>query len=510
MARTKIISSELREDSDGSNEQKYNTKDAVPCKLYALILKGLEYQAKSVKARANGKNDETVKKLEDVANKYWERCIRRVQKKASCQGDPDVKEVDYRDEVGRTLLHILCEENAPAAVVEKILEANPDNCRVIVPYDMQSPLHKATGTKDKRGASEEFFARKEKLVRLLMEAYPPAILMKEEEGETTPLHFLLEWTKNKNLVKRMVDLANQERSPTNILQIKDKEDQLPLHIAVDYESSTDVITYLLTQYKDGLKQQTVHGATCLHLAVLRKRTELIKCFSKHYPEALMTKVDENYENNGGTPLHFLFKTHPHLTRDQHERILRYMLEPFSKNYSNRIKSVVNKMDSKNKSVIEIARTMKVHRSIRKLLEDLQKGKFPDWESSGGRAQKKRQRLKKNHRPCSRSRSNDEIIHPVKKEPEERLPKPTAVAPSPLDDIQFDFDKSPSYDPQASDMQMDIFNEVQPPVAQMHAVHLSAQNQQDSIRNDDMSLAAASLSSYLTQNLPQKNIAVKQE
>ena len=523
MARTSSSRPVTRDDSDGSDEQKYGkTRNPVPCKLYALILKGLEYQAKRDKARDNGKQEETIQKLDGEASKYFERCIRRVKKNATCQENSDVREVDFRDELGRTLLHILCEENAPAVLVKEVLKANPNNCQVIFAVDEQLPLHKACGFKPKIGGvppTPEFFRRKEELVRTLMEAYPPGILAQEDEGET-PLHLLLEWTKNKALVKRMVDLANQVRSNKNILQIKDKEEQLPLHIAVDHESSTDVISYLLSQYRDGLKEQTIHGATCLHLAVFHKRLELIKSFSRLHPVALMTKVDEKYANNGGTPLHFLFKEHPQLPRDQHERILRYMIQPFSESHPQLIPRVIDKMDSKNKSVIEIAKTNRVHKAICKLLQDLKKGKIPNWETSGGRTHKKRQRSKKNHRSRSRSSSNDDKSHSVKNEPEESQPiPPAAPAPTlreeldviPEDDMDLDVDISSLLEPQATlrdDTQMEASNEVQPPIDQMRAVHLSAQNQQD--RVEEMSLAAASLSSYLPQNLHQKNIAIKQE
>lgn len=155
----------------------------------------------------------------------------------------------------------------------------------------------------------------ESVIQLLMKKNPAAI----EGSSNTALHLVLEHNPSLKLVQSMIDcqassisktLASTKRSKKKrkkkkrLLEIKDEQTQVPLHVAVEHVASDDVVLKILETYPEATRiaREKHDGSLPLHCAVSfgcsgKVLTRIITAF----PDGL-----SHTENSGNTPLHLLF------------------------------------------------------------------------------------------------------------------------------------------------------------------------------------------------------------
>jgi ankyrin repeat protein len=116
---------------------------------------------------------------------------------------------------------------------------------------------------------------------------------KNENTNMTPLHYLV-WRKPpSDLVERLLQLAPET------IKVQDKYGgNLPLHVALYYEASSDVIKMILPAYPQAAEVQKHNGNLPLHLALLcNASNDVIKMLVDAFPGSTTIK-----NNNGMVPL----------------------------------------------------------------------------------------------------------------------------------------------------------------------------------------------------------------
>ena len=236
-----------------------------------------------------------------MADNCWENVILRSKEKK--------EEVKQKHQSGLlTILSMTITYHAPYNVVEMISRIHPEACRDDYP---SLPLYLAIVHMD--GLPEW-----EKVVELLMMYYPEAI--KYGESNTTILHKLLEHQPSVHLVRSMVECHRllitdevSESQNTPLLLTKDENDQIPFHVAVEFQASDDVIGYLLSEYPNAARcsREGHDGCLPLHIAIISECTGVtLSALVRTYPEALTIPNVEYMSNEikegGETPLHLIF------------------------------------------------------------------------------------------------------------------------------------------------------------------------------------------------------------
>jgi len=246
------------------------------------------------------------------ARNGWIRVADRVRKRRTlCNGN--CLEVKYADDETQLPLHLAIDQGAPYVVIRALVEIYPTGCELAFGL---SPLHLTCAYPRKKHMIRwgqkvynlEDDPDSEQIIRLLMKTYPKAIRREGENKEmTTPFHLILENKPSEGLVKTMVKhydkITRDDDGVKSIFQIKDGQGQLPLHIAVENQSSINVVRFIHKGYPAATKCQREHdGCFALHCAVLFGNSEA--CFTEimeSFPRAL-----ELYNHRTETPLHMLF------------------------------------------------------------------------------------------------------------------------------------------------------------------------------------------------------------
>jgi hypothetical protein len=138
----------------------------------------------------------------------------------------------------------------------------------------------------------------ETVIRTLTDAYPTATKVMYE-GERSILHILLEHRPSVELVKFIVETSEsaayaEEDSGAviqgSILEHFDSEEQLPLHTAIQYYASCDVIKYLIEKFPLGTREEMVWGYLPLHCAARWGCSEsVMDALLESFPEAVVRK-----------------------------------------------------------------------------------------------------------------------------------------------------------------------------------------------------------------------------
>jgi hypothetical protein len=214
--------------------------------------------------------------------------------------------------------------NTPVDFIDKILSAYPDGARTLTKsfsedmFEGEFALDLAckASHKDLSATKRVSIARgstEEKVIRLLMQKYPWALRYQTGEEKGTWLLRMMEHRPYVGLVKDMVEkfdaLASLSVSDTRTIQERifevadEEEGNLPIHLAVEYYSEPEVITYLIKSFPASVKiARACDGNLPLHSAARYKCfDETRQLLLQLFPQAVSI---ENVAQM--TPLHQLF------------------------------------------------------------------------------------------------------------------------------------------------------------------------------------------------------------
>ena len=109
----------------------------------------------------------------------------------------------------------------------------------------------------------------------------PCICTIPNEDLKLPIHFATWKQFSLNIIKSLV-----KSYPQSVYEVEMKYDNLPIHYAIQYSCSYDVIEYLLSKNTDSIKQFNKNGLMPLHLACKNPNsTEIISMLMNQYPLA---------------------------------------------------------------------------------------------------------------------------------------------------------------------------------------------------------------------------------
>ena len=481
-------SSSSRSSSSTSEECGDETKVRIKKETAAKVRSKSKSKSKSRKSPKNSKIFRLIQtaifceeeqKYEE-AKKFWKGTLKYIQKEK--ENHPDVLKdaTKYEDEIRRTPLLLATEGNAPFEVIRALIHANVESCNEPYMYNNAYALHYACSGQKKRNKPQQqqiLQRNPEPTIRLLMETCPQAIMKQHDDGNVTALHLLLEIRPSLKLVKDMIQLSNNQVvgkvkiERNSILNMKDSENQLPIHVAIQWEASDDVILYLCESFPNGLNE--ILGAdnnnnnnrlktdgnsndnnkdnnngddrlSCLHLAIFHKRYNVIGKIAELRPEKIRFK-----SKSGNSPLHLLLKHKEHkvLSKDIVHSIFRQLLISYKKYLVENEKSKVNaKMkyllkavkDKANHNIIQVAeKAMKqnhpgVTPELVQMLKDVSQGNYSSLDQCSNdsiqrtivktedhgllphkQADGKRRRSDKNHNAASSSRTSSQTSTTLK-------------------------------------------------------------------------------------------------
>jgi len=235
---------------------------------------------------------------DDTANELWDRAKRRVKMRRTFH---DVVEVQFKEDGYYLPLHRAIQHGAPYHLIKELVDEYTAGCSVLCHDEM--PLQTACGyprhvwrqVQDLRYDTEW-----EEVILLLMQKNPAAI----DTNKSTALHVLLEYNPSLALVEKMIDIHfSNNNTNVSLLEMRDEQNQLPLHVAVERVVSTDVVLKILQSYPVAATCTRAHdGALPLHCAVLFGCSgNVLARIIIAFPDALL-----HTENSENTPLHILF------------------------------------------------------------------------------------------------------------------------------------------------------------------------------------------------------------
>ena len=221
-----------------------------------------------------------------------------------------------------TALFFAVFSQAPYYVVEAILKAYPEACKITsLPLRVACEIGSKESPMDKN--VKPYSAETENIIRLLMKSYPEAIDRDVDSLKstikTTALHLILEHQPTLSLVKGMVGINEKLRGSAtsstskrtakrvkqnSLLETADKQGQMPLHVALEYNASEDIIKYLISLKPSAAKHARNHdGYLPLHIATKSECIgNVLNVLIEAFPAALTKKTKQLNQ----TPLHLMF------------------------------------------------------------------------------------------------------------------------------------------------------------------------------------------------------------
>merc|ERR1712232_543781 len=140
------------------------------------------------------------------------------------------------------LIHAILNTDTPIEIIQLLLKANPDSIHIGDKKYNLLPLQWAIQSNHNLS-----------LIKLLVEGYNNALLIKDKYGKTPLLYYLCyEKLPSLEIVKLLVESRNSAAS------IKDNYQCLPLHYAVR-SKNWDIIIYLIELYSNGLIEEDIAG-----------------------------------------------------------------------------------------------------------------------------------------------------------------------------------------------------------------------------------------------------------
>ena len=327
----------------------------------------------------------------EEATKYWNAVLKYfATEKNSHHSVKHATKLKYCS--GRTPLLLATEGNAPFRVIKALVHANEESCAEPFTDDNAYALHNACAHQRKQTKQPQ--RNPEQTIRLLMETYPQAIMKQHEIGNATALHLLLKIKPSLKLVQDMIQLSNNQVvgvvkiERNSILNMKDSEHQLPIHVAIQWEASDDVITYLCESFPNGLNLKLPkENLSCLHLAIIYQRYNVVGKIADLYPEKIRCK-----SKIGHTPLHSLLwhEEHREISKERVHSIFRQLLISYKKYLVQREPKKVDKRmkyflksikDNSNHNIIQVAEQALNHNhpgvnfELVQMLEDVSQGNY---------------------------------------------------------------------------------------------------------------------------------------
>jgi hypothetical protein len=212
-------------------------------------------------------------------------------------------------------LHVALTSNAPLNLIQRLIRAHPQACKQWQFIPTRFPLILAIHWK-KEDTSEITMRQKDELIRCVFNE-APEMGAKRGEAQATILHLLLELQPRKEtveyLVYRVENLVGRRKK--NLCTIQDDQGQLPLHVALEYHCSDEVIEYLLQKYSLAIQVARVEKLTPLHVALLRgctKRVLSLLLAGEGFKQLWTT------DDDGNIPLHLWFSRER--IQDNHHRL----------------------------------------------------------------------------------------------------------------------------------------------------------------------------------------------
>ena len=219
-------------------------------------------------------------------------------------------ETKFEDVRGYLALYIAVEFGAPFELVRKLIKSNPEAISKKCVIDGVYPLHFACAPKENNPSTlteklnKKIDLNQVDVIKYLFRKSKKIIYERNNEGNSTPFHLLLEHSPPVDLVQYIIEHAPPPESQGQPVEKKtDIQGRLPIHIALDNDADSDVIMCLLKRYKECVKiKQEDPECLLLHLAASRGCSEKVLLFLlKEYPDALVITGAHK-----DTPFHLVF------------------------------------------------------------------------------------------------------------------------------------------------------------------------------------------------------------
>ncbi len=220
----------------------------------------------------------------------------------------------YRDNDGRTALHVLC-ANRPSLQSVAFLAADPNSCRRRTSKGML-PLHYIC----REQASED-------VVDFMLSQYPESVQVPTASG-WFPLHLACARGSSLGVIQRLIQewpesarqatqdgrmalhFACANHAPLQVvqllvqqnwhaIQVQDRNQWTPLHIACAYSRNLDIIRYLVDEWKDGMLCHGKLKQLPLHVACWEgQELPIVNFLVEACPQAVLMR-----DSNSRLPLH---------------------------------------------------------------------------------------------------------------------------------------------------------------------------------------------------------------
>jgi len=211
------------------------------------------------------------------------------------QHDPEAS--DIQDENGYLLLHYACEYNAPEEVIELLIDQNPG--ALLVPCNHMQfrgmlPLHVACS----------FAVSSVEIVSTLLTHCPEAAREPNRDG-LLPLHLALNYCMSEDVIRCLLDYYPEA------VRVADNDGCLPLHCC-DYwddDETTAIVEFLIENYPEAVQSTDNEGMLPMHYACQRGMSvNIIRLLMDRYQgEATHVSGLRVADNGGKIPLHYAVK-----------------------------------------------------------------------------------------------------------------------------------------------------------------------------------------------------------
>jgi len=218
------------------------------------------------------------------------------------QAWPDsVREEDGR---GYLPLHYACERGCTYDVIQFLVECYPMSLRTRTKHFCTLPLHLALQGELGWGRSKLSW----ETIRFLVQAWPDAMREKDDLMDYLPLHFAIHFGCTDIETDLMNRACKVKSSLTaikwlvqvwpNAVRVQDDVGWLPLHLAVRFGCTADVVQILVYEWPESCQVPTTNDMLPLHFACSHQSSAVTLFLLDCYPQAVHFK-----NNKLQLPLH---------------------------------------------------------------------------------------------------------------------------------------------------------------------------------------------------------------
>jgi len=168
------------------------------------------------------------------------------------------KEAQIYDNTGYLPIHHACEwQTVPLDVIESLYNVYPKGIQSPTKKEKSLPLH--LSIQSNQGTD---------LVELILELYPDAVTAQDIHGRTPFISCLLQNEPSIQILQMLINVC------PNLASIGDTKDWYPIHYAVQYSCSYEVVQYLISLNESSIEWRNDKDETAYYMAKQLKKWDL--------------------------------------------------------------------------------------------------------------------------------------------------------------------------------------------------------------------------------------------